>query len=149
MYKIKTRDDGTVERYKACLVVCDFTQEYGIDYEETFASVARLTSICTLIVVVTVRGWGLFQMDVKNTFLNVDLQEKVYMTPPLAILMLLRRSVVYAVLCMDLSNPSEPGLLNLVPLFLNLGSLPAIMIQHSFSRSLLRALFLFYYTLIT
>uniref|UniRef100_A0A2N9HZF7 Reverse transcriptase Ty1/copia-type domain-containing protein n=1 Tax=Fagus sylvatica TaxID=28930 RepID=A0A2N9HZF7_FAGSY len=45
MYKIKTRSDGTVDRYKARLVAKGFTQEYGIDYEETFASVARLSSV--------------------------------------------------------------------------------------------------------
>uniref|UniRef100_A0A2N9EY92 Reverse transcriptase Ty1/copia-type domain-containing protein n=1 Tax=Fagus sylvatica TaxID=28930 RepID=A0A2N9EY92_FAGSY len=44
VYKIKTRSDGTVDRYKARLVVKGFTQEYGINYEETFALVARLSS---------------------------------------------------------------------------------------------------------
>ncbi|GFS34037.1 hypothetical protein Acr_00g0031910 [Actinidia rufa] len=83
VYKIKTQACGTIERYKAHMVAHGFTQEYGIDYEETFAPVARLNSIHTLIAVMTVRGWGLSQMDVKNTFLNCDLQEKVYITPPL------------------------------------------------------------------
>uniref|UniRef100_A0A2N9HU41 Reverse transcriptase Ty1/copia-type domain-containing protein n=1 Tax=Fagus sylvatica TaxID=28930 RepID=A0A2N9HU41_FAGSY len=45
VYKIKTRSDGTVDRYKARLVAKGFTQEYGIDYEETFASVARISSV--------------------------------------------------------------------------------------------------------
>jgi hypothetical protein len=53
VYKIKTRSDGTVDRYKARLVAKGFTQEYGIDYEETFAPVARLSSVRTLIVVST------------------------------------------------------------------------------------------------
>ncbi|KAL6313610.1 hypothetical protein AAG906_006979 [Vitis piasezkii] len=59
IYKIKTRSDGSVERYKARLVAKGFTQEYGIDYEETFAP-----------------------MDVKNAFLNGDLSEAIYMQPP-------------------------------------------------------------------
>ena len=60
-----------------------FTQEYGIDYEETFAPIARLTSVRCLIVVAAVHRWPLYQMDVKNSFLNGDLQEEVYMQPPL------------------------------------------------------------------
>lgn len=64
------------------MVAKGFTQEYGIDYEETFAPVARMTSIRTLIVVASIRGWQLSQMDVKNAFLNGDLHEEVYMKPP-------------------------------------------------------------------
>ena len=54
-YKIKTKADGSVERYKAPLVAKGFTQEYGIDYEKTFALVARLTSVRCLIAVAVVR----------------------------------------------------------------------------------------------
>ena len=78
----QTKADGFVERYKAHLIAKGFTQEYGIDYEETFAHVAHLTSISCLIAMVAVHNWLLYQMDVKNVFLNADLQEKVYMQPP-------------------------------------------------------------------
>ena len=73
VYKIKIRADGSVEHYKARSVAKGFTQEYGIDYEETFALVACLTFVCSLLTIVTVRHWLLFQMNVKNAFLNGDL----------------------------------------------------------------------------
>ena len=60
VYKIKTRSDGTVDCYKACLVARGFTQEYEIDYEETFAPMAQLSLIRTLIAVSTARKWPLF-----------------------------------------------------------------------------------------
>ena len=55
VYKIKTRSDGTVDRYKACLVARGFTQEYEIDYEETFAHVTRLSFVRTLIAISAAR----------------------------------------------------------------------------------------------
>ena len=51
IYKIKTRSDRSIERYKACLVTKGFTQEYGIDYEKTFTLVARISSIRALLAV--------------------------------------------------------------------------------------------------
>ena len=51
IYKIKTRSDGSIERYKARLVAKCFTQEYEIDYEETFALVACISSVCALLAV--------------------------------------------------------------------------------------------------
>ena len=79
VYKIKAKANGFVERYKARLVAKGFTQEYGIDYEETFTLVARLTFVRCLIVVAVVRRWPLYQMDMKNAFLNGDLYKEVYM----------------------------------------------------------------------
>ena len=82
VYNIKTKIDGSVERYKARLVAKGFTQEYGIDYKEAFAPVAHLTSIRFLIAVATVCHWPLYQMDVKNAFFNGEFQEEVCMQPP-------------------------------------------------------------------
>ena len=59
VYKIKTFFDGTVDRYKARLVARGFTQEYGVDYEKTFALVARLSFVCALLAVAASRHWSL------------------------------------------------------------------------------------------
>ena len=79
IYKIKTCSNRSIESYKAHLVAKGFTQEYRIDYEETFALVARISSIRALLAVAVASKWDIFQMDVKNAFLNGNLSEEVYM----------------------------------------------------------------------
>ncbi|MCO5560031.1 hypothetical protein L7F22_013637 [Adiantum nelumboides] len=68
--------------YKAKLVAKGYAQTYGIDYEETFAPVAKMAIVRAVIAVVATKDWILHQMDVKNAFLLGDLQEELYMEQP-------------------------------------------------------------------
>ena len=60
IYKIETRFDRSIERYKARLIAKGFSQENGIDYKETFALVARISSVRDFLVVVVASKWDLF-----------------------------------------------------------------------------------------
>jgi hypothetical protein len=71
-----------VDRYKARLLAKGYTETYGIDYEETFAPVAKMNSVRTLISCVVNLDRDIYQMDIKNAFLHGDLQEEVYMHIP-------------------------------------------------------------------
>ncbi|KAJ7950679.1 Retrovirus-related Pol polyprotein from transposon TNT 1-94 [Quillaja saponaria] len=83
VFTIKRKADGTIKRYKARLVARGFTQTYGVDYQETFAPVAKMNSIRVLISCAANLGWDLQQLDIKNAFLHGDLAEEVYMEIPL------------------------------------------------------------------
>ena len=82
IYKIKTHINGSIEHYKTHLVAKGFTQEYEIDYEETFTPIAQISFVHALLAIVVASKWDIFQMDVKNIFLNGNLSEEVYMQPP-------------------------------------------------------------------
>jgi hypothetical protein len=71
-----------VVRNKSRLVAQDFGQKEGVDYEETFAPIARLEAIRTLLAFFVAKGFKLFQMDVKSAFLNGFLEEEVYVKQP-------------------------------------------------------------------
>ena len=78
LYKLKHVADGSVEKYKARFVAREFSQVEGVDYDETFASVTRYTSIGALISIAAEMGWKINQMDVKTTFLSEIIQEEIY-----------------------------------------------------------------------
>ena len=73
---------GQSERFKARLVAKGFLQKHGIDYEETFASVAKFTSIRILLCLAAKHNMMLHQMDVKTSFLNGNLDKDIYMIQP-------------------------------------------------------------------
>ncbi|KAK2375338.1 putative mitochondrial protein [Trifolium repens] len=82
VYKNKSDENGTVTRNKARLVAQGYTQIEGLDFDETFAPVARLESIRLLLGVACILKFKLYQMDVKSAFLNGYLQEEVYVEQP-------------------------------------------------------------------
>jgi len=82
IFTVKIKADSSIERYNARLVGKGFTQTYGIDYEETFAPVAKLNTIRILLSLAVNLDWPLHQLDVKNVFLNGNLEEEVYMDIP-------------------------------------------------------------------
>ncbi|KAG9446382.1 hypothetical protein H6P81_012510 [Aristolochia fimbriata] len=82
IFKNKTDESGNITRNKARLVAQGYTQVEGVDFDETFAPVARLESIRLLISVASVLQLKLHQMDVKSEFLNGYLSEEVYVEQP-------------------------------------------------------------------
>jgi hypothetical protein len=79
VYKVKHNANGSVNIYKTRLVVKGYAQTYGIDCEETYSPIAKLTTIRIIIVMATIKGWSSHQIDVNNDFLHGDLYEKMYM----------------------------------------------------------------------
>ncbi|WJX83468.1 hypothetical protein P8452_66129 [Trifolium repens] len=82
VYRNKFDESGVVTRNKARLVAQGYSQIEGVDFDETFAPVARLESIRLLLGVACILKFKLFQMDVKSAFLNGYLNEEVYVEQP-------------------------------------------------------------------
>jgi hypothetical protein len=82
IFKIKHTADGSIEKYKARFVAREFSQKEGVDFEETFAPVARYTSIKVVISIASEMRWRIHQMDVKTVFLNGVIEEEVYIEQP-------------------------------------------------------------------
>uniref|UniRef100_A0A1Y1MYL6 Retrovirus-related Pol polyprotein from transposon TNT 1-94 n=1 Tax=Photinus pyralis TaxID=7054 RepID=A0A1Y1MYL6_PHOPY len=82
VFKVKRTSQGEICRYKARLCARGFTQIRGLDYEETFSPTTRYDSIRTLLSIAAERDYEMVQFDVTTAFLNGDLVEEIYMTPP-------------------------------------------------------------------
>ena len=82
VYTFKYKSDGSLDRYKARLVARGYTQTYGIDYQETFAPVARINTIRIIVSLAVNLDWPFYQYDIKNPFFDGDLNEEIYMNIP-------------------------------------------------------------------
>ena len=74
------RPDGTIDKYKARLVIMGFNKKKGIDYFDTYSPVTKIAIIRTLIALASIHDLVVYQMDVKTAFLNGDLEEEIDMT---------------------------------------------------------------------
>ena len=87
MFTVKVNPDGSITRIKAYLVAKGFAETNGVDYSDTFSSVAKMTSVQLFISLAATYNWDLHQLDIKNVFLHDDLQEEVYMEQPPGLLL--------------------------------------------------------------
>ena len=74
--------DGSLQKYKARLVAHSYSQQLGMDYNDTFSPVVRLESIRTLLALAVTEDWEMQQMDVKGAYLNGMIKEQIYMKQP-------------------------------------------------------------------
>ncbi|GKV28744.1 hypothetical protein SLEP1_g37756 [Rubroshorea leprosula] len=82
VYKTKLKENGEIDKFKAHLVAKGYKQEFGIDYKEVYAPVARHDTIRLVIALAAQNSWPLYQLDVKSAFLHGDLDEEVFIHQP-------------------------------------------------------------------
>jgi len=83
IFRHKEKSNGSFERHKARLVGNGAGQQVGIDCGETFSSVVKPATICTILSISLSKAWFIHQLDVKNAFLHGELNDTVYMHQPL------------------------------------------------------------------
>ena len=83
IFRLKTKFDGSFERYKARLVGDGKSQQEGVDCDETFSLVVKPASIRLVLSIAISKSWSIHQLDVKNAFLHDHLSETAYMHQPL------------------------------------------------------------------
>ena len=82
IYKVKQHSDGSVERFKARFVAKGYSQEHGVDYDETFSPVFKLTSLQILLSISAIHDLEIHHMDVKMAFLNGEVDSEIYVEQP-------------------------------------------------------------------
>ena len=82
VYKIKLNDIGQHEKFKARLVAKGYAQKQGLDFQETFASVAKITSIRVILAVAAHNNWQIHQLDVTAAYLNGVIDAEIFMAQP-------------------------------------------------------------------
>lgn len=82
VYRVKTNADGSIEKFKARLVIKGFSQRKGIDYNQTFSPVARMGTIRSFLSIAASEQLHLTQFDVSTAFLYGELEESIYMKQP-------------------------------------------------------------------
>jgi hypothetical protein len=78
VYRFKSRSGGIPMKYKVCLVACGNEQQHGMDFQETFALLAKWSIIHSLVSLAIEHGWEILHMDVNFFFLNKQIREDVY-----------------------------------------------------------------------
>jgi hypothetical protein len=82
VFRIKRGPDGEIQKYKARVVAQGFTQIEGVDYDETFAPVAKFASLRAILALAAEHNLEVQQMDVKSAYLNAELHDEIFMEPP-------------------------------------------------------------------
>jgi hypothetical protein len=82
VFHVKRSPDGSIQKYKAWIVAQGFTQVKGINFDQTFASVTKFSSLRTVFALAAKQNLKVHQMDVKAAYLNAHLEEEIYMKAP-------------------------------------------------------------------
>jgi hypothetical protein len=83
VFKVKRNANGSVERYKACVVAQGFSQRPGVDFDETFAPTTKWAALRVIFALAALEDWELKSVDISNAYLNGKLKDvKVYMRQP-------------------------------------------------------------------
>ena len=83
VFKIKLNENGEVDKYNARLMAKGYAQQYGVDYTEVFAPVARLDTIRLILSLEAQKNWDVFQLDLKSAFFHSEFNEEIFVQQPL------------------------------------------------------------------